>query len=490
MIEEINGYPVYRYDFSKEEIDKVSALVDNLHMNLQAANGTHIRSLEEQKQNKLMGFLAEEAVYNVLRESIGALVHRKETDLSNQIDLFIGTKTTEIRSSKVPDMGTALTKYHLVGTYTNSYKKEETVKDYYIWVTFDSGLEHCYIVGGATKKMIEDAPVVNLGGNTSYKGLTPDHILNFHSLIEEITPTRNERLSLAKQNKEDEFYTLYSTIDKELDHYKDFFAHKIIYLPCDNPDKSQFWIYFMDHFEEYKIKELRATYLNGSYTSFNGKDTQREELEEGGSFDTDECLDLFNSSDIIVTNPPFSLFRSFILQAIYYNKDFIILGNQNASTTKDIFPLFKANQIRYGYFTGSEKFIIPEDYETRSKNVKVDEEGNRLLTVEGIRWFTTFPVSKDNQIIPTARFSPFVYEQYDNYEAYEVSFVKDIPDCEYPLGVPISYLNVHNPNLFELIGTSGELAGPIEIDGKIKNNPGRFYLNGKRLYERIVIQKK
>lgn len=503
-MEQINGYWVKQILFSTEDIEATREKVADLKLNVGGANGLN-RDLKQRERNKLQGFLAELAVFSFLRSKLGSLVYQRETDLSNQIDLFVGTKTIEIRSSLVSDINTALfgrrsngdSVYHLVGAYTNSYKNKEKIKDYYIWVVFqkDLDLDHCWIVGGATKKQIEEAPEIEMvpkgkscDNPTKYKALRPDQIYNIKDFLEVIRPNNNETLALAKKNKEDEFYTLYSTIEKETAHYSSYFKDKIVYLPCDDPSKSNFWKYFVEHYKDLGIKQLWSTYLDGCYTTYDGTEVKTYNLDSG-DFRSEECLEYFRSADIIVTNPPFSLFRSFLVQSINCDCDVLILGNQNSSTTKDVFPLFRSNKIRYGYFCGSEQFVIPDEYETRSNNVKITEDGKRLITVEGIRWFTTFPVSKENRLEITKKMNPFVYRRYDNYPAFEVSKVADIPNFTGKLGVPISYLNYYDPNEFQLIGTSGELAGPVEIEGKVKKNPGRFYLRGKRLYDRIVIKK-
>lgn len=504
----IRDFPVKLVTFSENDIKWISEKVQSITMNPSGANGL-LRSAEVQHKNKLMGFLAEKAVYDILREEFGSVVYQREKqDIKNQVDIFCGTKTVEVRSSQVKDgIEAALfnirnngdSRYHLVGSYTNGYKIKEIIKDFYVWVVFEKSFDHCYIVGGATKDMISTAPLITMvPKGTSckspgyYRALKPSDILNFEDLISAMTPQQNETLSLAKKNKEDEFYTLLTTVETEVQHYKNLFKNRIVYCPCDNPDISNFWKFFYDNFNKYQLAELRATYLGNPaiFWSYNGSDITKTVLEEDGSFSSDECKEILKSSDIVITNPPFSLFRSFVKLLISYKKDFLIIGNQNAATTKDIFPLFQQDIIRYGYQMGSQRFQIPDWYETRSDNVKTDDSGNRFLTVEGIRWFTTLPVNRKSKLVCTQRFSPFKYKRYDNYPAHEVSFVKDIP-VSYAglLGVPISYLNVHDKEQFELIGTSGELAGPVTIDDKVKNNPGRFYLDGKRLYERIVIRR-
>lgn len=505
----IRNFSVEKVNFFKNDINQISKKVQNLCMNPGGANGT-TRSPEVQQKNKLMGFLAEKAVYDILRQKFGTVVYQREKqDIKNQINIFCGTKTVEVRSSQVPDgIEAALfdirtngdSRYHLVGSYTNDYKKKEVIKDFYIWVVFEQELDHCFLVGGATKDMISAAPVITMVPKGTvcknpgqYRALKPSDILNFEQLISCLQPQQNETLSLAKKNKEDEFYTRYITVEKEVQNYKNLLKGKIVYCPCDNPDISNFWKFFYDNFNGYQLTELRATYLGDPaiFWSYDGSDITKVTLTGDGSFSSDECVKILQDSDIVVTNPPFSLFRDFVKLLISNKKDFLIIGNQNASTTKDIFPLFQRDIIRYGYFMGSEKFQVPSWYETRSDNVKVDINGNRFLTVEGIRWFTTLPVNRKTQLSCTRTFNPFRYKRYDNYPAHEVSFVKDIP-VKYTglLGVPISYLNVHDKDKFILVGTSGELAGPVIVDGKVKEKPGRFYLDGKRLYERIIIQRR
>lgn len=256
---------------------------------------------------------------------------------------------------------------------------------------------------------------------------------------------KNKNLGRAKKTKNDEFYTLYKDVKFELDNYKDKFKDKIILCNCNDKGSA-----FEKYFKENKdIKELIIT--------------------EGRFQDNLEAL---KRCDIVVTNPPFSQFREFIDLLIKYDKDFIIIGSDNAMTYKNIFPLIKNGKIFLGY-NKPKKFI--------ESNGNIKKFGN-------IEWYTTFKTERPSLKL-TATYNPKEYFQYDNYNAIEVSKVKDIPkDYNGYMGVPITFLNKWNREQFEIIGKSDTLANKIVINGK--NRTGRFYLNGKRLYDRVVIKKK
>ena len=503
----VRNFPVELVQFNEQTIQEVKDKVAALHLNEGGANGL-ARSVETQQKNKLMGFLAEKAVYDFLRSKLGTIVYQREKqDLSNQVDIFCGTKTVEVRSSQVKGgIETALfakrnngdSVYHLVGNYTTAYKKKEIIKDYYIWVIFEESMDYCFIAGGAIKDAVANVPLLTMvpkgkecSNPTQYRALRPDQMTDIYTLTETMRPSQNETLSLAKQNKEDEFYTRYQTIEKEVNHYVNYFRDKVIYCPCDNPDTSNFWKFFVRNFKILGLKKIWCSHLSEEQAvavNYDGRTFVRQLLQGDGGFQTEECIKILRQSDVVVTNPPFSLFRDFVSILVQNNKDFLIIGNQNAATAKEIFPLFKANRVRYGYNLGSEQFQIPAWYETRSDNIKTDTEGNRYLTVEGIRWFTTLPVKREVKPQVLQPYNPFKYPQYDNFEAIEVSFCKEIPKYWGYIGVPISYLNIHDNSVFQLVGTSSDFAKPVIVEGKVKNNPGRFYLRGKRLYERIVIK--
>lgn len=256
---------------------------------------------------------------------------------------------------------------------------------------------------------------------------------------------KNKNLDKAKKTKNDEFYTLYKDVKFELDNYKDKFKDKIILCNCNDKGSA-----FEKYFKENKdIKELI--------------------ISEGKFQDNSEVL---KKCDIVITNPPFSQFKEFIDLLIKYDKDFIVIGSENAMTYKNVFPLIKNGKIFLGYNKPKE-FVEP--------NGNLKKFGN-------IGWYTTFETERPSLEL-TATYKPKEYPQYDNYDAIEVSKVKDIPkDYDGAMGVPITFLNKWNREQFKIIGKSDTLANKIIVNEK--NRTGRFYLNGKRLYDRVVIKKK
>ena len=242
---------------------------------------------------------------------------------------------------------------------------------------------------------------------------------------------KNKNLHNAKRNKNDEFYTSYSDIEKELQHYTEHFKNKLILCNC-NDSKSNFNKYFTKHLDEIKIKDL-ITY--------------------DGDFRSEECIALLKEADIVVTNPPFSLFRKYIAQLIKYDKKFLIVGHQNAITYKEIFPLIRDNKMWMGYgFKGNAAhFITPyEDYATANDR----KEG--MVRVSGVTWFTNLSHKKQNEeliLVKTYKDSESNYPGYDNYDAINVNKTKDIPkDYNVVMGVPITFLDKYNPNQFEILG--------------------------------------
>lgn len=294
----------------------------------------------------------------------------------------------------------------------------------------------------------------------------------------------NTNLGVAKRVKNDEFYTNRQDIEKELQHYQQYFRNKIVYCNCDNPRKSAFWQFFMDVFEDWGLKKVIATY----YTGVDGTNTEKWEITRktglqpvitklacNGDFRSEACQELLQEVDIIVTNPPFSLFREYIALLMQYEKQFLVIGSKNAITYKEIFPLLQDNQMWVGY-NNPKEFTQPDG--------SIKAFGN-------IGWFTNLDTGKRHEMLDIAdnHYDSVTHPMYDNYDAIDVSKVKDIP-CDYDgkMGVPITFLDKYNPDQFEIIGISGDLANPILIDNHRKS--GRFYLQGKRLYDRIVIQRK
>lgn len=287
----------------------------------------------------------------------------------------------------------------------------------------------------------------------------------------------NQNLLTAKNKKNDEFYTRLEDIQKELDNYKEYFKDKIIYCNCDDIYSSNFYKYFKDNFNKLGIKKIIATNLSLDNTAYktefdNNSKEIRTELRGNGDFRSEECVKLLQESDIIITNPPFSLFREYIAQLIKYNKNFLIIGNMNAATYKEIFPLFKNNQVWFGY-TSPKIFITPDRTEKKFGN---------------ILWYTNLESGKRHCRIDLKSCyygNESSYPKYDNYDAIEVSKVVNIPKDYYGLmGVPVTFLNKYCPEQFELIGHDHDLTG----DGGAGISDGQFICNGKNVYKRILIK--
>ena len=294
--------------------------------------------------------------------------------------------------------------------------------------------------------------------------------------------SKNKKLNNAIKNKNDEFYTLLKDVEKELDIHKDFFRDKIIYCNCDNPKFSNFFKYFFDNFEHLQLKELIVSYKEEEqgfyliYDRFN-KELKLRKLKGNGDFRSDECIDLLKKSDIVVTNPPFSLFKEFINLLFEEKKYFLIIGNSNALSFKKILENIKANKIRLG-INCVRWFFSPNGDLC---------EGARSF------WYTNLDIKQKYQRLNVSKsYSTTKYLEYDNYKAIEISKTKDIPyDFEGIMGVPITFLSKYNPEQFEIIGADyqvkdGELSHIANKEWKGKLD--RAYLNGKRLYSRIFIK--
>jgi hypothetical protein len=319
----------------------------------------------------------------------------------------------------------------------------------------------------------------------------------------------NENLGAAKKAKFDEFYTQYHDIEKEmnayLDYDKDVFRDKTILLPCDDPEWSNFTKYFAQNFERLGLKKLISTSyapdskpkeLNLQLTLFetqspkfdkakaraNGKiftltrdttgdkkinvdDLKWEYLKGDGDFRSAEVTALRDEADIIITNPPFSLFREFVAWISSANKGSVILGNMNAITYKEVFHLIKDNRLWLGasIHSGDREFEVPQASNTRSPSLRVDEVGKKFIRVDGIRWFTSIDhgrrheplvlMTREDNIKFNKKLKGAAYQGYDNYDAIEVPFTDAIPaDYAGMMGVPISFLSKYNPDQFEILG--------------------------------------
>jgi hypothetical protein len=223
-------------------------------------------------------------------------------------------------------------------------------------------------------------------------------------------------------------------------------------------------------------------------------------LKDDGDFRSTESIELLKHADIVVTNPPFSLFREYVAQLVEYGKKFIVIGSMNAITYKDIFPLIMDNKLWIGpsIHSGDREFGVPDDYQIHSASFRVDKDGKKYVRVSGVRWFTNLDISKRHEaLILYKPYNPKDYPAYDNYDAIEVGKTSDIPlNYDGAMGVPITFLDKYNPDQFEIIGSSRTLGRPMsEVAEKGTYSQGgpRFYLaNGdgtyRRLYDRIVIK--
>ena len=285
----------------------------------------------------------------------------------------------------------------------------------------------------------------------------------------------NGNLNKAKAAKNDEFYTRLEDIEKELKHYTEHFKGKVVYCNCDDANRSNFFKYFSTNFQKLGLKKLITSGLkdNGTGVVAIQKGDDIDIYDGNGDFRSEECIEFLKEADIVVTNPPFSLFREYVAQLMQYGKKFLIIGNGNAVTYKEIFPYIKDNKMWIGAskgIGGKFSFIVPNDYDNK---FVYEENGVRLGQINNACWFTNLEHNKRNEeLILYKHYNPTEYPKYDNTDAIEVSKVAEIPmDYESICGVPISFLDKYCPNQFRIIGLD------------------RPSINGKIMYRRILIQK-
>ncbi len=346
----------------------------------------------------------------------------------------------------------------------------------------------------------------------------------------------NSNFHKASKAKKDEFYTQLVDIEKELKHYKEQFRGKVVYCNCDDPFESNFFKYFAANFNALGLKKLIATSYkpspiantqldlfgnikelstpkgrpkitankfiinevndidgNGAFDLHDiaeqlkaNKNNEWTPLEGEGDFRSAESIELLKQADIVVTNPPFSLFREYVAQLVEHKKKFIILGDQNAITYKDFFKLIKDNKLWLGYDNGGTKwFQVPMDYDIPTESRKKIENGIQYFSMGRIVWFTNMETTKRHQELTLyKKYTPEEYPRYDNYEAINVDKVSDIPmGYSEMMGVPITFLDKYNPKQFEIIG----------IDRYVEDNPNygrRFTINEKEIYARVIIKNK
>lgn len=366
----------------------------------------------------------------------------------------------------------------------------------------------------------------------------------------------NKFLHKAKKSKSDEFYTQYIDIQKEVESYLEYnpdtFRGKVVYCNCDDPFESNFFRYFILNFGRIGLKQLITTsykpspVANSQLQLFGGaksltqtkgrpkvtankfiinsvgdidgdgefnlkdvalqlkqnKNNEWAPLEGDGDFRSDESISLLKQSDIIVTNPPFSLFREFIKQLVDYKKDFLIIANINAITYKEVFPLIKDNKMWLGTGMGRwiSGFIVPESYELYGTEARIDGDGNRIVATNNCLWFTNLDHGKRHQFMPlmslvdNIRFSSHKsikgvgYKKYDNFDAIEVPFTDAIPsDYDGIMGVPITFLDKYNPEQFEIIGCSYDYGRPEGWSKKVNMSVS---IDGVNVYKRLLIKHK
>ena len=304
----------------------------------------------------------------------------------------------------------------------------------------------------------------------------------------------NKAMQAAKTNKNDEFYTRLEDIEDEISMHEDYvrqFEGKTVLCNCDDPEWSNFFLFFRLHFKQLKLKKVIFTHYemngspsyklewDGSYIGYDTLNLIKTPLKGNGDFRSPECVALLDECDVVVTNPPFSLLREFIGLIIDHKKDMVIIANEVQCTSKEIFPLFQSGKLNFGY-NHVKEFKVPD---------------GTFKKIGTVAWFTTFKLDKYNEELPLCcqyEGHEDEYPKYDNYNAIEVNQIRRIPrDYFGVMGVyGASFLAQYNKEQFEVIGRSEDFAQPIIINQKVKKNPGRFYIQGQRKCERILIRRK
>ncbi len=349
----------------------------------------------------------------------------------------------------------------------------------------------------------------------------------------------NKSLRKANATKEDEFYTQLEDIENELKYYKEHFKNKIVFCNCDDPFESNFFKYFALNFNSLGLKKLICTCYDSSPVigtqlslfdvkglelkdkrkraykiEINEIDDYNEDgavdltdieyliknkknslklLKGDGDFRSNECIELLKQSDIVVTNPPFSLFREYLAQLMEYKKKFLIVGNQNAITYKEVFTILKSNEIWLGVKNGDMSFRVPDYYEPKATRFWIDSKGQKWRSLGNICWFTNLDILKRHEkLILYKKYSPEEYPKYDNFDAINVDKVADIPvDYKNLMGVPITFMNKYNPEQFIIVDALNRYA-LLDSQGTNDDVQSRHShtcnINGKATYYRIVIK--
>jgi hypothetical protein len=320
----------------------------------------------------------------------------------------------------------------------------------------------------------------------------------------------NKNLQNANKAKKDEFYTQYADIETECMRYRDQFRGKVIYCNCDDPEESNFYKFFHNTFDFFGLKKLVTTHFEIDKASYkleysDGAETKtplKQNFEQGenmslfddeptrsysGDFRSPECIEILKEADVVITNPPFSLFREYVAQLIEYRKKFLIIGNQNAITYKEIFKLIKDNEIWLGYDNGGTKwFQVPTDYDIATETRIKFENSTKYFSLGSVNWYTNLDTTKRHENLTLyKKFNPNEYPHYDNYDAINVNRNIDIPfNYDGAMGVPITFMDKYNPEQFEILGNLGSYAP----DGYSLSSG--IYINGRKIFKRILIKHK
>lgn len=336
----------------------------------------------------------------------------------------------------------------------------------------------------------------------------------------------NSGLSNATKAKKDEFYTQLTDIEKEMRYYRGHFKGKTVFCNCDDPFESNFFKYFVLNFNKLGLNKLIATcYATSPIANqqlslfdvvggneerkdkpykaivtkvydktgdggvdmfdvaelFKSGENELTELAGDGDFRSEECLELLDEADIVVTNPPFSLFRDYVATLMEHKKKFIIIGNVNAITYKEVFPLIMNNKIWIGasIHSGDRAFHVPDDYPLNASGCGIDADGRKFIRVKGVRWWTNLDYrQRHEELILVKKYSPENYSSYDNYDGINVDATSDIP-CDYAgmMGVPITFLDKYSPDQFEILGVTQSWCG---VASKIYPKQVQIDKNGKR----------
>ena len=305
--------------------------------------------------------------------------------------------------------------------------------------------------------------------------------------------SKKQELSKAKKNKIDEFYTFEEDIVCEMQHYVHHFEGKTIFLNCDNPKESNFYKYFSENFRSLKLKMLLCLFhsINGDekpyYTEYDGN-TEKIASVSSGDFRGEESIRLLQRSDVIISNPPFSLFREYVSLLEKYEKKFLIIGNQNAISYREVFKMIMKGNLFLGV-SKPKGFSIPNDYPLNTKQLGTDRFGRRKIMLNGTVWMTNMEHGKRKSVQMYRQYDEKEYQKYEGFNAIEVPKVSEIPmGYDGIIGVPVTFMDKYNPNQFEILGA--ELFWDIETSDGIFQRPTHRLQNGREVYKRIWIRHK